>query len=216
MGLTKAKITNLENNEVVTCLFNPTEYKTDKQNQFDTKGGVGYNVPLVTFKEGQAQTLTMELFLDRSEQPGGDVSSDVQKLYKLTLIDDSLKNEETGKARPPRCLFSWGPRWTFTSFVQQLSVSFTLFREDGTPVRATANITLIEAKDDSVQKKQNPTSFTEGGRKRRVVRPQDTLALIAYEEYGDSTKWRAIALDNRLDDPLSLRPGQVISIPSLI
>jgi nucleoid-associated protein YgaU len=45
------------------------------------------------------------------------------------------------------------------------------------------------------------------------VRPRDTLAGIAYEEYGDPNRWRDIATTNEIDDPLGLRPGQILVIP---
>jgi len=98
--------------------------------------------------------------------------------------------------------------------VTSLSVRYTLFREDGTPVRATATIALEEAQDDDDTTGTNPTSFGEGGRKRRIVRPDDTLATIAFEEYGDAGAWRTIAQDNELVDPLAIKPGQILSIPA--
>jgi nucleoid-associated protein YgaU len=79
-----------------------------------------------------------------------------------------------------------------------------------------ADVTFTEAQDDSQQPPTNPSSRADGGRKRREVQPCDTLALIAYQEYGDSNEWRRIADENKIDDPLRLRPGQILSIPPLI
>ena len=111
-------------------------------------------------------------------------------------------------------IFQWGPNWSFKAAITSLSVRYTLFREDGTPVRATATVTFQEI-DDNPQG-QNPTSISrEPGRKRREVRPHDTLALIAYEEYGDATRWRVIAEENQIEDPLNLAPGTVLSIPPM-
>jgi nucleoid-associated protein YgaU len=42
-----------------------------------------------------------------------------------------------------------------------------------------------------------------------------TLAWIAYQEYGDSGYWRHIAETNDLADPLDLRPGQVLKLVPL-
>jgi len=213
MGLTKARITNKETHDTITCLFNPTEYTITKQNAWQSKPVVGKNVPKLDFTGGGAQKLTMDLFFDVFEQEGADVSKDIQKLMALTLIHPKPKNDKTKKSRPPLCIFEWGPRWSFTAVVMELKVKYTLFREDGMPVRATATITLQEAEDDTQQPKQNPTSYSEGGSRRRQVRPRDTLAQIAYEEYGDSNRWRDIANANGLDDPLALSPGQILAIP---
>jgi len=214
MGLTKASITNEDTKETIRVLFNPTEYTIEKTNNWQVKPVVGRNVPKVDFTGGGPQKLSMDLFFDVFEQDGADVGNEVKKLQKLTLIHPKPTNDKTKKSRPPRCTFTWGPNWSFTAVVMSLKVRYTLFREDGTPARATASIVFQEALDDTQQPKQNPTSGSlEPGRKRREVRPYDTLALIAYEEYGDSTEWRLIARENQIEDPLSLRPGQVLSIP---
>ena len=216
MGLTKATIKNLDTQDTIKCLFNPTEYTVAKTNPWNSKSVIGKNVPELEFTGGGAKILTMELFFDVHEEKGsGDVRNHIDKLWKLTLISDKTKNRETDRGRPPLCLFQWGPHWYFTAVVTSLSVRYTLFHQDGTPVRAIANITFQEAEDDDKQKGTNPTSYAEPGRRRREVRPHDTLPLIAYEEYGDPNQWRAIAQENHLDDPNDLHPGDILAIPPL-
>ena len=213
MSLTKATITNLDTKEKIECLFNPTEYTIAKSNTWEAKTVVGKNVPRVDFTGGGARTLTLELFFDVYETKGADVRSHTNKLWELSMIDEGKKNSSTKRSRPPFCLFQWGGTWHFKSVVTSLSIRYTLFRADGTPVRATANVTLQEAADEKDQPGTNPTSFSEPGHRRREVRPKDTLAGIAFEEYGDSGKWRAIAEANAISDPLGIREGQVLAIP---
>lgn len=215
MGLTKASLQNLETKQKFDCLFNPTEYTIAKTNSWQAKPVIGKNVPQLDFTGGGSRTLTFQLFFDVSEKQGGDVRKHINEMWKLAMIDESKKNRSTQRSRPPLCLFQWGQHWSFQAVVASLTVRYTLFREDGTPVRATADVTFQEASDEADQPGTNPTSHAEPGRRRRIVQPRDTLALIAFEEYGDSNRWRAIAEDNRLDDPLSLTPGQVLSIPTL-
>lgn len=212
MSLTKATLTNLDTGEKIECLFNPTEYTIAKSNSWEAKTVVGKNVPRVDFTGGGARTLSLELFFDVYES-GGDVRNHVNKLWDLSMIDEAQANPATQRSRPPFCLFQWGGNWHFKSVVTSLSVRYTLFRQDGTPVRATANVTLQEAADEKDLPGTNPTSFGEPGYRRREVAPKDTLAMIAFEEYGDSGKWRLIAEANALVDPLDLREGQVLAIP---
>lgn len=219
MSLTKATITNLENRKVITCLFNPTEYTVAKQNQWTPRESVGTNVPKLDFTGGGSRTMTLELFFDVFEQQGASAADLIGKLWDLTMIDKNsatTKNKKSGKARPPLCLFQWGGTWQFTAAVTNLSVKYTLFRPDGTPVRAIASITLQEAQDDKKQKGTNPTSYAEPGHRVRTVKPQDTLPLIAYQEYGDAGKWRHIASANNLDDPQSISAGQILKIPERV
>ncbi|HEX5322524.1 MAG TPA: hypothetical protein VFW40_01975, partial [Capsulimonadaceae bacterium] len=210
MSLTKATIQNLDTKDKFECLFNPTEYSVAKNNSWQAKKVVGKNVPQLDFTGGQSKTLKMKLFFDVAEEDNGDVRKPVDKLWNLVMIDEKRKHPKTQKARPPLCLFQWGPNWQFVAAITSLSVNYTLFREDGTPVRATADVTFQEAEDASAQKGTNPTSYSEPGHRRREIRPRDTLALIAFEEYGDSSLWRLIAQANKIDDPLALTPGQVL------
>ena len=47
------------------------------------------------------------------------------------------------------------------------------------------------------------------------VRAGDTLAGIAYAEYGNPNLWRAVAELNNIDDPMRLRPGQRLMLPTV-
>jgi hypothetical protein len=221
--LTRATITaNEGSGGSIQCLFNPSEYTIAKSIHWQPRRNVGKDVPVMEFTGGGGRSLTMELFFDTYEGPmgnpgqrtgTGDVRSIVDKLWKLTMIDESLKNQTTQQGRPPMVVFQWGPSWSFKAVITSLSVRYTLFRRDGTPVRAVASATFQEAEDEKSQKGTNPTSESLPGYKRREVAQKDTLALIAYEEYGDPTEWRRIAEENDLENPLDLTLGTVLGIP---
>ncbi|WP_143589272.1 LysM peptidoglycan-binding domain-containing protein, partial [Streptomyces angustmyceticus] len=42
----------------------------------------------------------------------------------------------------------------------------------------------------------------------------DSLASLAWREYGDATRWRLIAEANEIDDPMRLRPGTELLLPA--
>ncbi len=69
---------------------------------------------------------------------------------------------------------------------------FTLFNPSGIPVRATLTLSFKEYKTLEEQLKELNLQSADHT-KRRVVRSRDTLARIAFEEYGDASQWRLIA-----------------------
>jgi hypothetical protein len=215
MSLTKATITNLYTNTKMQCLFNPTEYTIAKTNNWQAKPVKGKNVPKMDFTGGGARSMTVELLFDVFENPLGDVRNYTNELFNLCNIDASKKNQSTKKSRPPYVLFEWGDNWEFKAAITSLSVRFTLFRHNGVPVRALVNLTLMEAVDESDKPGTNPTTHSDPGMRRRMVRPRDTLAAISHEEYGNPNFWRLIANANRIDDPLAIEPGQILAIPTL-
>ena len=101
-----------------------------------------------------------------------------------------------------------------------LSVPYTLFKPDGTPVRAQAKIALLQ-----VEKAARPSGGQDeapepdhaglAGVRSHVVRDGDSLQSIAYAAYGDPTRWRAIAEANGIDDPMRLRRGAPLAVPRL-
>ena len=94
-----------------------------------------------------------------------------------------------------------------------MTQKFTLFKPDGTPVRAKVEVTFTQYTDVEDYPNQNPTSG--GGPNERVHRviSGERLDTIAAKVYRDATKWRLIAEHNKIGDPLALRPGQTIRIP---
>ena len=207
----KAKLVNFDTGEEIKCLFNPNEYTFSKRNTWTSKKVKGENVPKLEFGGGDSITLTMQLFFD-TYATGGDVRQTTNRIWKLMNINEKLTDMTSVKGRPPTVEFKWGSTWTFKAVITAITQKFTLFRDTGIPVRATLDVTFLQAKDDKRHPAQNPTTMGNPGYKRRVVEEGETIDWIAFDEYGDSALWRYIADTNGLDDPGRLRPGQVLSI----
>jgi nucleoid-associated protein YgaU len=186
-------------------IFNPAEYSLDKANQFASAALPGLSNPIFSFVNGDADTLTMELFFDTFTNKGGaDVRIDTNRIARLLEIDPELH-------APPPVRFVWGPL-SFKAIIERLSQRFTMFRDDGVPVRATLNVTFKEYKTIAEQLSEKPNQSSDWT-KRRVIAEGDRLDLIAAVEYGDAGEWRRIADANDLDNPRLLTPGQEIRLP---
>ena len=85
-----------------------------------------------------------------------------------------------------------------------------MFKEDGTPVRATLNVTFTEFANPEIDQRKLDPEFT-----TRVVKRGDTLSSLAAELYGDPTLWRVNRKANRLDDPRRLEIGRHLAIPKI-
>jgi nucleoid-associated protein YgaU len=187
--------------------FNPAEYSLQKGNQFSNTPLPGLSNPILSFVNGDADVLTMDLFFDTYTDMGSsDVREETGKISLLLDIDPKLH-------APPPVLFVWGPL-RFKAVIERLTQRFTMFREDGVPVRATLNVTFKEYKtiDDQLNPKPNESSDWS---KRRVVAQNDRLCLIAAAEYEDPAVWRVIADANNIDNPRLLQPGLEILLPPL-
>src|SRR5258708_11550491 len=123
--------------EKAEVLFNPAEYSLEKGNQFASAALPGLSNPVLSFVNGDADVLTMELFFDTYTNKGGaDVRDETNKIARLLEIDPEIH-------APPPVRFVSGRLW-FTAIIDRLTQRFTMFREDGLPVRATLNATFKE------------------------------------------------------------------------
>jgi len=208
----RAKIVRLEpTRDEIPCLFNPNEYSFSKRNTWNKKEVKGKNIPQLEFGGGDSMTLKMQLFFD-TYASGGDVRDITNRIWKLMSINPDLTDMNSAKGRPPKVEFQWGSTWSFEAVITEISQKFTLFRDNGRPVRATLDVTFLQATEAGKYPGQNPTTVGQSGYKRRVVKEGDTIDWIAFDEYGDSTMWRFIADTNNMDTPHKLRAGQVLAI----
>jgi hypothetical protein len=118
-------------------------------------------------------------------------------------------------ARSPILLVQWGPPkmgFTFTATMTQLDIQYVRVSALGVPTHATINMTLKE--EPSILSLTNPTSGGRPGRSRHVMIADETLQSVATNAFGTPGAWRAIAEVNGIDDPGSVRPGDVVYLPA--
>lgn len=214
MSNPRASLIEADGSRELKFHFNPKEYSTTKSatwNRPTNKSAKSSTAP--EFGGVQPQTVTMELFFDDWENDDPSLLEDIKKLLDwLKPTDKSLNNK---KPQPQILKFHWGGNHSLTDFkgfLKSVAVKYTMFKSDGTPLRATANITLEEV--PVPLKGTNPTSGSLPGRRTHVVGAGDSLHSIAFTEYGDPDLWRALALFNEIDDPLRIVTGTRLLLPN--
>lgn len=191
--------------EKIEVRFNPNQYSLEKGNQIAEIGIPGLGSPILQYVRGNTRTLSMDLFFDTYEQRS-DVRQYTNKIYGLLEIDSGIH-------APPICKFQWG-KFTFRCLLERVAGKFTLFLENGTPVRATLSVTFKEYVDVDVEVRKTPLQSADHF-KTRIVKQGDRLSAIAAAEYGDPALWRAIARKNSIENPRYLEPGTRLFIPPL-
>lgn len=205
----------------IEVLFNPAEYTIEKGNTFQSTSLPGLATPVTQFVTGNADTLSMELFFDTyapssrhsSVTPREDVRTYTRRLSSLLDVDPELH-------APPVVQFVWGgplgspAGLQFKATIEKLSQKFTMFLDDGTPVRATLNVTFKEYKTVEDQLKEIGRESADRT-KRQVIKEGDQLWHYADENYNDPEQWRVIARENGIENPRLLIAGSEIRIPPL-
>ncbi len=223
---TKAQIVvlgeNDKENDIINVHFNPSEYNISNSANYADKNVPGIDGPIVQYISGATSTLDLELVFDTYEElyknktlnttsavnnvKPTDVSKITRRIVRLTEIFGKLH-------RPPICLFKWGSL-KFKGVITKVDSKFTMFTEDGMPVRAKLNVTFQSVIDVKTLKKSSPFESPDRSKSYRI-KEGIQLWHVAAEEYGDPSLWRVIAEENGITNPKDIYPGQLLRIPPL-
>ena len=211
MALEKATITNLETGEAIPVMFNPEEYSLDVGNTFAEIGIPGLRTPPIQYVRGNIRNLNMELFFDTYEETEAEKKDVRDQTRRITSLLDQSVNTQA----PPILLFSWGGL-NFKCVLESVGQRFTMFTQDGTPVRATLSVAFKEHKTVDIDIRRGlfigPPTLRDVARSYVII-AGDTLSKIAGVELGDPAAWREIADLNDIDDLRNLEPGVSLIIP---
>ncbi|MFK7971334.1 MAG: peptidoglycan-binding protein [Bacteroidia bacterium] len=105
----------------------------------------------------------------------------------------------------------WG-KLAYNGALTSVAYNFKLFKPDGTPLRATAQVSFREALHGFLQEaktKNNSPDLTH----MVTVKAGDTLPLLSQKMYGDASLYMEVARINKLVSFRSLKPGMVLRFP---
>lgn len=215
MSLQKAQIS--DGSSPVVFQFNPQtiSFKTSAKWK-ENRTSSSEDGPVRQFEGTDPITLKLDLILDAVEAGSSSVAKLANRMASWT--NPTPDSAGTNTPTPPELEFSWGDfaigtSKTFACHMKSVSVTYTMFRPSGEPVRAKVSVELVSK--STVQFGQNPTSGGLRPHRIHLIQRGDQLATIAAREYGSATYWRAVAEYNHIDDPMSLPIGRRILLPAL-
>lgn len=205
--------------EPITVPFSPTELSFTKGANYAEVPIPGLELPLLQFVRGEAETVSLELFLDASAGTLS-VTELARRLYKLAMISPEHHS-------PPLVKVSWGSGFpgpslgpsaesekSFTAVVLSVGRRFTFFASDGTPLRAVVTLALKQFLTLSEQLTAMDLQSADHTR-IHVVQQGETLPLIAFDAYADAALWTLIATHNNLSNVRQVAAGTRLELPPL-
>lgn len=209
MGFEHARLI-LESGKEIPIVFNPSEYNISKNASYAQKKALGMESPFTQYISGESESLKVNLFFDTYQEPtlaspkegGSDVRKKTKQVADLLNIDPSLH-------RPPIVTFRYGSL-NFRGVVTDVAQNFTMFLGDGRPVRAKLDVTFQSIDKESYLPLESPDRT-----KCRTLEETQQLWYLAWKEYGDADKWKVIARENKIMNPLAIKPGQKLKLPAI-
>jgi len=194
--------------------FNPERVSLSKTASWERSlASKAATTAMPEFRGAAPRVLSVDLFLDATFALRNTVEDQVEALLGCCVpTNQSIKDQ---RPSPPWVRLEWGlgRSMAFTACVTSVNATYTLFGADGSPKRATCSMVLQEI-GGSIPK-QNPTSGSPESAVAHEVQAGDSLASLAFRQYGDAGQWRVIADANGIIDPGQLIPGTVLVFPPL-
>lgn len=220
MALTKLKLQACEDaackkkiGSAFSVMFNPEKYSrsyTADLEEIKTIGGVGKHV----FKGHKPETLKFEFLFDTTgvvAPPAGLKGKSVSDMLKT--FRESFADINGTIHRPPFIQLSWGTL-VFNCQLKDYSEDYTLFKDDGTPIRAKINATFFEVMDATETASKTKTSSPDMTH-TITVSAGDTLPALCDRVYSDVTVYQQVARHNKINSLTFLKPGTVLHFPPL-
>lgn len=139
----------------VIAQFNPAQLQLEESASWTPSSNSRADHPSLEYASTSPRTLSLELFFDTYEEPRGQHNVKtrfVEPLGRLLRVLDPDGDED--RQRPPLVELRWDPGLPrFRGVLESMSTKLTMFLADGTPVRATCSLKLLEASRASFTRK---------------------------------------------------------------
>jgi len=196
----------------LSVMFNPETYSRNYQVEYNNSNVLGENNSTLLFRGMKGSELKLKLVADGTgvvPLPSGisNVDDYIQKIKDLTYSFQGTEH------RPSFLKIVWGSL-SVICVCKTLNVTYNLFKSDGSALRATIELGLSETIDFKTKAKEAQKSSPDLTHVR-IVRAGDTLPLMTYKIYGDSSYYMEVARVNGLKSVSAIKPGDQIYFPPI-
>lgn len=188
--------------------FNPENYTENTSYKYCGKAPAGNDGEDLKYQRTLAGQLSFEFLLDGSGVAGQkkEVQAEIETFKNVIAFD--------GKHHRPRSLLLlWGTYYAIVKLTG-IDINYTLFRSNGTPLRAVMKTTFKETKPLVLQnliKGLLSPDLTS----RRKVDAGDTLPLMCHKVYEDKRYYLEVARANGLTNFRKLKKGTELDFPAV-
>ena len=204
-------VSRLKGKSEISAFINPSSYKRTYKTIYGPDKVIASNANTSVFERIGESDLNLSFFVD---------GTGIMKLGDYTSVDhyiETFKDIVYGFKgtihRPYYLLVTWG-RLVFTGICSSLDVTYNLFTPSGRALRATIDVVLTESIDYKTKAKEAAKTSPDLTHSR-VVKAGDTLPLMTYRVYGDSSHYVEVARRNGLSNFNAIKPGDIIYFHSL-
>lgn len=200
----------------VKVYINPEKYTRTYTICYNNSTAQGSSGGSPNFNKSLSDQLDFELVFDGTGVVPSSTPATSPKQSVTDQVDRFLNTVEKydGQTHSPNFVrLAWGDL-NFKCRMESFKITYTLFKPDGAPLRARANVAFVGYSDPkTLAKEANPSSpdLTH----ILTVNAGDTLPQMCYRVYGSSLYYPQVARVNSLTDFRNLAIGTQLVFPPL-
>lgn len=194
----------------MSVMYNPESIQLDYRTQYRTEDTINKASQSNNYVLSEPAGLNLNLLFD-SQMPGNSTPLETQ----LAMLK-SLCAVNAGTESPCFLRITWGKmRWEnkgwFAGRASDLSINYTLFDRDATPLRATVRLSLVADESFVIQQNErNSKALTTALIDVPDMASLSQLAIGASTTLASSMDYLSLAWDNDLDNLDDFQPGSVL------
>jgi LysM repeat protein len=197
----------------INAMFNPDSYSRTYKVNYKASEELGKNATTMIFTGAGQNDLALKLIIDGTGVvpiPGAKTVDAYIKNFKSLVY-----NYNGTEHRPNYLKVSWGANdLAFVGICESISIAYSLFNPDGSALRAVMTVKFIETVGYKTKAKQAQNTSPDLTH-IRTVKAGDTLPLMTFRIYGDSSYYLQVAKANNLSSVSAIKPGDQIFFPPI-
>jgi nucleoid-associated protein YgaU len=198
-----------------TAQLNPEKVSFKYQIELEEQQGKGTSGTQPRFGKTKPEELTFQFLFDATGAvplpDGASAISDEGVETRISAFKRVVLQYNGEEHKPNNLKLIWG-RLLFKCVLNELNLEYTLFRADGTPLRASATAKFVGYVEDELrvatERRESP-DITH----LRVIRDGEKLQDHVVSIYGDAALYLEVARANRLVNFRRLKTGQPLVFP---
>jgi len=194
-------------------MLNPSSYSHSYSIGYNHKEAIGQLGSDAKFSGIKPEKVSFDIVIDGTgvvevaDSASSDVKDQVKKLTDVVYKYDGNNHE------PNHVRIIWG-NLLFFGRLESLSVEYTLFKPSGEPLRAKVKLAFsgfMSKEEEALRANRSSPDLSH----LVEFKAGDTLPLLCYRIYKDSSYYPEVARINNITDFRDIRPGSRLHFPPL-
>ncbi len=203
-----------DESDTFEVMINPSAYTYDKTVDFNSQGAIGRDGKNLKYNQVKEDKVGFDIVIDGTGVinlpiPGlgsDDVATQIESLNGVLGYDGS-------EHEPKYSRLVWGS-FIFFGRMTSMSINHTLFKPDGSPLRAKITLKFSGSVSDQQEKLETNKSSPDLSHVIEI-KAGDTLPQLCNRVYKDPSYYIDIAKVNKLENFRQLIPGEKLLFPPL-